>query len=101
MFQIDLSELIQNEKMSKLDYMNQLKLLKINHIRNLLTIINACVYSDKSYEIILFKMHEAVTYIIDTNLLDGSIVNIISGINQKLHEMISKLVMKERVVDTN
>lgn len=59
MFQIDLSELIQNEKMTRQDYMNTLKVLKINHIKNLLTIVNVCVQSDKGFEIILFKIHEA------------------------------------------
>jgi len=76
--------------------MNQLKLLRINHIKNLLTIINACVLSDKSFEAILFKMHEAYSYIIETNLLDSTIISLFTGINQKLLEMINKLTEKER-----
>jgi hypothetical protein len=46
-------------------------------------------------------MHEAYSYIIETNLVDSSIINIFSGINQKLHEMISKLSEKERTVAEN
>jgi len=101
MFQIDLSELIQNEKMSRQDYMNTLKVLKINHIKNILTIVNVCVQSDKGFEIILFKLHEAYTYIIETNLIESSIVNIFTGINQKLHEMIIQMAVKERSVPEN
>lgn len=81
--------------------MNTLKVLKINHIKNLLTIVNVCVQSDKGYEIILFKLHEAYTYIIETNLIESSIVNIFTGINQKLHEMILNMTNKVRTVPEN